>query len=46
MYAKIEYVKKLIRKRENIGIELIKLLDNEESMNYIHLLSQSQIRRT
>ena len=46
MDAKIEYVKKLIRKRENIGIELIKLLDNEESMNYIHLLSQSQIRRT
>ncbi len=43
---KINQLKTLIKRKKNIGIELISLLDNESYMNYIHLMSEAQLKHT
>ena len=42
--SKIEYLKKLIKGKNNIGIELIDLLDSNNNMDYIHNMAQIQLK--
>ncbi len=40
---KLEHLKKLVRSRNNIGIDLIDILDNEDAMEKIHHLAKVQL---
>ena len=40
---KIAHLRRLVKERENIGIDLIELLDNEDDMNEIHLQAERQL---
>ncbi|CUO40124.1 hypothetical protein [Clostridium paraputrificum] len=40
---KLEHLKKLVRSRNNIGIDLIDILDNEDAMEKIHHLAEVQL---
>ena len=40
---KLAYLRKLVKERENIGIDLIDLLDNEDDMNEIHMQAERQL---
>lgn len=44
--TKIELLKKNVRERVNIGIELIDLLDNEDAIVEIHRRSEEQLEKT
>lgn len=43
---KLEHLKKLVKARKNIGIELIDMLDNEDAMDKIHSLAEVQLKTT
>lgn len=43
--TKIEYLRKLVRERINIGIDLIDLLDNEDAIDEIHNRAEEQMRK-
>ena len=42
---KLTYLHKLVKERQNIGIDLIDLLDNEDDMNEIHLQAEHQLNK-
>ncbi|MDF2821186.1 MAG: hypothetical protein K0R15_1627 [Clostridiales bacterium] len=44
--TKLEYLRKLVKARKYIGIELIDILDNEGAIEEIHKLAASQLRKT
>lgn len=44
--TKLEYLRNLVRARKNIGIDLIGILDNEDSMDETHRLAELQLKRT
>ena len=41
--SKIAHLRRLVKERENIGVDLIELLDNEDDMNEIHLQAERQL---
>lgn len=43
--TKLEYLRKQVRIREEIGIDLIDILDNENALNEIHELAEIQLRK-
>lgn len=44
--ARINYLKKQVKQKKNIGIDLIDLLDENNNMNYIHAMAESELERT
>lgn len=44
--TKLEYLKKQVRARKNIGIDLIDILDNEDAVDEIHSQAEVQLRKT
>ncbi|QAT42436.1 hypothetical protein [Aminipila luticellarii] len=44
--TKLEYLRKLVKSRNNIGIDLIDILDNKGAMDEIHRLAEAQLKNT
>lgn len=44
--TKIESLKKQVKEKKNIGVELIDLLDNDEVMDMIHSRAEAELNRT
>lgn len=43
--TKLEYLRKLVKSRKNIGIDLIDILDNEDALDEIHRLAEMQLKK-
>ena len=45
LQLKIAHLKKLVKSKENIGIDLIELLDNDDAIEEIHLAAENELNK-